>query len=736
MNPDHRHDTTCYIRTLLHPTKPRMLRMAMPSARLHSSFALEQLTELARRSTAPQFVMLMAPVFGFDLPARVYIKLQQSLCEGTIEPPLHRISHEASDPADYDNRSRTISIHSGAFDQLLQAPERAWELLAVLLHEFGHHVDNVLRQDLADDIVRTGDAQGEEGMRYARAMARCAATHNGAVCIARYTLTDADEAEIVVDCGDAMQAIARFQGGSGMNASESANHREGFEAGSSDDQQQGHFSHEVIEAGLAALGFTEDERQTVYFGNWLRDYSQLLDPKIVRGANMPKDFPDVLSRSALTRIVDVLAARKFNALRKNNSADFTVTEEKLGVYRPSEHVDNPAVINPKPQDPKTRDADFEPWVLPDDPLLEVVYQSSMKRYLHNPLKVMRQELVHAMRLGRTPEGLQRLGAALHVLEDLFAHSNFVELSLIKLGHKVLPWTSKADCKHQFPLVTGTFSGADVIGSLAYPVAKLIAPVETPDFSLRVPGELSDNEKMTLILLDEHQNPEWLYAYTAYLEFRDLMSQTSVGKYLQLYWKFTALPLQQIKNVYGTVFQAVFKMVGNSIDDVQSQFGDPNSNGSTDPSHSQLAKDHAEHPFHELAANLAGMAVINVVKAVVDHWNGVPVDDPVAVASAYFTHPNDSQWQDETIEHWAATHPDAIRRGGLKSELDKVHQQLRDSITAEFTRLGKEGMTSWQYIFSTLQELLGIGGVFEKDPAANKDGKFNTEDFGKHVIQIS
>lgn len=734
MSPSHRN--TCPIRVLLRPTKTQIQSMPVPSAHLQSNFALEQLTELATRSATPQFVMLMASIFGFDLPPRVYIKLQQSLCQRTFEPPLHRINHEASDPADYDNGSRTINIHPLAFDQLLQAPERAWELLALLLHEFGHHVDNVLRQDLAEDIVRTGDARGEEGLRYARAMADCVITREHAISIARYTLADADEAEIIVDCADAMQAIARFQGGSGMDVGKGTNHREGFEAGSSDDHHEGRFSHETIEAGLAGLGFSGDERQTVYFGNWLRDYSQLLDPKIVRGADTPKDFPDLLSRSALTRIVDVLAARKFNALRKKHSADFTVTEAKLGVYRPSEHVDNPRVSNPKPQDPKSRDADFEPWVLPDNALLEVVHQSSMKRYLQRSLDYMRQELAHVIRLGRTTEGLQRLGAALHVLEDLFAHSNYVELSLIKQGYKVLPWTSKVECRHQFPLVTGTFSGADVIGSLAYPLAKLIAPVQAPDISLRVPGERSDNEKMTLILLEEHQNPEWLLAYTAYLEFRDVMSQTAVGKYLKLYWQFTALPLQQIKNVYGTVFQAVFKMVGNSIGDVQSEFGDPNSNGSTDPTHSQLAKDHAEHPFHELAANLAGMAVIDVVKAVVDHWNGVPGDDPLSVASAYFAHPNDSQWQDETVRQWAEAHSEAIRRGGLKSELDKVHQQLRDSMTAELTRLGQDGMTSWQYVFSTIQELLGIGDLLDKNAVPGKDGKFNTKDFGKHVIQIS
>ena len=32
-----------------------------------------------------------------------------------------------------------------------------------------------------------------------------------------------------------------------------------------------------------------------------------------------------------------------------------------------------------------------------------------------------------------------LGAAFHVLEDYFSHTNFVELSLRKLGYDVYPW---------------------------------------------------------------------------------------------------------------------------------------------------------------------------------------------------------------------------------------------------------------------------------------------------------
>lgn len=647
--------------TLLSPTSSaqRMAAMTLqePASvpHLQSRFALDQLTAVARRSTAPQFVMLMAPIFGYDLPPRIYLKFQQALLAGSIENPEHRIAHDLAYPADYDNDDRTIRIHADAFAQYLQAPERGWELLAILLHEFGHHVDNLLRHELAEDnpdgTRPAKDAQREEGSRYACAMAQCEATHEGWTCIGRYTLADTDEAEIVIDFKDAMLAVARFQDGNGANNASGT--REGFEAGNSDDHKDGHFSHETLINTLGALDFKEDELQAIYFGNWIRDYAQLLDPKIVRSASMPKNFPDVLSRKALTKIVDILAARKFHAIRKAFPGFFVVTEKKLGVYLPSEHIDNPKTLNLNQEDPANRDKAFERLVYPGDPLLEVDPKRSMKRYIERSVRGMAGELSYAMTEGRSPEGLQLLGAALHVLEDYFAHSNFVELSLIKLHHKVLPWTSKAECERELPVVTGTFGGADVIASLAYPLAKLIAPTKAWEFKPIAYGERSDTEEMLLILLREHRQEDLLKAYESYLTLRDTWSQIPGREYFEFYRWATILPLQLIKNAYGEVFQGVLKLVGNSIDELQTLRGDdPHVTHSTDPSHSQLAKDHPEHPFHRLAAELASEAIKEVATAMIASWNGVAEADPVTLAKSFFVHPENSQWQDKIVARWA------------------------------------------------------------------------------------
>src|SRR5690606_12552553 len=90
-------------------------------------------------------------------------------------------------PADYDNAKRLIRVHASAADQASTSIEASRELLAVLLHEFGHHVDNVLRNDLAEKDASgkptiATDSAGEEGtgMAYRFAFFDLEGTHEAA----------------------------------------------------------------------------------------------------------------------------------------------------------------------------------------------------------------------------------------------------------------------------------------------------------------------------------------------------------------------------------------------------------------------------------------------------------------------------------------------------------------------------------------------------------------------------
>lgn len=463
-----------------------------------------------------------------------------------------------------------------------------------------------------------------------------------------------------------------------------------FEAGKG---SPSHDTHSVIEKALESAGFRHDEIRAIYYGNWLRDYSQLLDPKIVRATSMPDNFPDVLSREALTRIVDVLAVREFSDLMIIDRARFTVTQEKLGVYRPGEHIDNPKAVNPSPANPKERDADFEDWIRPGDPLLQVDPDTSMKRYIQRSVDFMSAEFDKAVQAGpESTDGLRALGSALHVLEDFFAHSNFVELSLIKQGHhQVLPWTSKAACKHRLPLVTGMFGGSDIIASLAGPLGKILFSTDNKPFEATTPGARYERDQILLILLAEHPNKTLLKSYEAFLVARDKWASLPFSEQVERYYFFLGTPGKILSSAVGTIMQGMTTWFGNSIDDVQTSLGeDPNTSGSTDPSHSQLSKDHAEHPLHTLAALLARKAVLEVGQAVIGTWHGKQgAQHPAQIAARLFTHPMDSDWQDGLVSQWASTNPGLVQRAALKSDLLDGQKRLRSSAISALERFSKE-----------------------------------------------
>ncbi|MBX8572847.1 hypothetical protein K5D36_24520 [Pseudomonas cichorii] len=464
-----------------------------------------------------------------------------------------------------------------------------------------------------------------------------------------------------------------------------------FEAGQGEKTKATHGS---IEAILETAGFRPDEIRAIYYGNWLRDYSQLLDPKIVRATTIPKSFPDLLSREALTRIVDVLAVKEFTDLMKIDRSKFIVTPERLGVYRPSEHIDNPKAVNPKPANPKERDADFEDWVKPDDPVLQVDYNTSMKRYIQRSVDVMSNELDMALKAGpQSTDGLRALGSGLHILEDFFSHSNFVELSLIKLGHtSVLPWTSPAACRHRLPLVTGMFGGSDIIASLAAPLGKILFSTDDKPFEPIKAGVRYERDQIIQILLSEHPNEQLLQGYEAFLTTRDQWASLPFSEQVERFYSFIGTPGRIVNNAIGTAMQGLATWFGNSIDDLQTTLGDdPNTNGSTDPSHSQLAKDHAEHPLHTLSALLAEKAVLQVGQAVKGNWFGKDgVQHPAHVAARFFAHPMDSNWQDELVRDWANRNPGLVKHASVKTELERTHEHLRNSTQAGLRVFNQEG----------------------------------------------
>lgn len=170
--------------------------------------------------------------------------------------------------------------------------------------------------------------------------------------------------------------------------------------------------------------------------------------------------------------------------------EFEVTEERLGVYRPEEHIDNPLGYadgaDARKFDPRLRG--------PVDPKeLEIDPRTGMKNYIANEsgnwatsAGYLRFSFARCIHFGRVYthgasgasgkdedlcEALRCLGQALHCMEDFGAHTNYCELALKELGfHQVYAHCGTATQIHikgktVFPLVTGTFGGVDFLHSV-------------------------------------------------------------------------------------------------------------------------------------------------------------------------------------------------------------------------------------------------------------------------------
>ncbi|HEX8017782.1 MAG TPA: HET-C-related protein, partial [Flavobacterium sp.] len=197
--------------------------------------------------------------------------------------------------------------------------------------------------------------------------------------------------------------------------------------------------------------------------------------------------PVKLSREAVTSLVELIGVKEFgDKLIKDDEAenkpqDFfkylktfreqyaPVTSGLLGVYKPQEHIDNPAALHPdlicddnkkknKPCPPanfnNSLDKDFV--VDPVDAQWNPHKATGTINYIRgfeckkgDNGKDIGFESAFDCFIGyinksnpETVEGRMNFGAALHILEDYFAHSNFTEITIMKVyDPEVFPWTN-------------------------------------------------------------------------------------------------------------------------------------------------------------------------------------------------------------------------------------------------------------------------------------------------------
>ncbi|KIW70075.1 hypothetical protein PV04_02383 [Phialophora macrospora] len=230
----------------------------------------------------------------------------------------------------------------------------------------------------------------------------------------------------------------------------------------------------VASRAMGGKKFSKLDVKRVYFGNWLRDYSQAVDVGTVK----------YVSAEAIRILLCVLGFMSFGY----GTGEFEVTTQRLGCYRPEEHIDNPKDYADN-QDARQYDRRLRGPV-DERRELSINPSTGLKNYIASEgmgidtsAGLVRKLFGRSIELGRQYarnknkkdlyEALRLLGTASHCLEDYAAHSNYVELALIELGERdVFPHVGRRtaiqlrEVRHPvFPIVTGTFGGVDFLHSV-------------------------------------------------------------------------------------------------------------------------------------------------------------------------------------------------------------------------------------------------------------------------------
>ncbi|KAG8533842.1 uncharacterized protein KY384_001583 [Bacidia gigantensis] len=278
----------------------------------------------------------------------------------------------------------------------------------------------------------------------------------------------------------------------------------------------------------------------VYFGNWLRDYSQAVDVGTVK----------YVSAEAIRIILWVLGFMSFGYGTK----EFEVTMDRLGCYRPEEHIDNPKDyadnIDARQYDRRLRGPVDERRELSVNP------QTGLKNYIATEgmgittsAELVRNLFGKSIDLGRRyarsgnkaelHEALRLLGTGCHCLEDFSAHSNYTELALLELGERdVFPHVGRRTTMDIqgarypiFPIITGTFGGVDFLHSVMGEFSDKATQSEIQELE----GTMANNQQNNSSILQDllNQVPSGLFG-----------DKDQAGKANELQTNATAAQMQQ------------------------------------------------------------------------------------------------------------------------------------------------------------------------------------------------
>lgn len=729
---------------------------------LESTYAHEQLYSLAEELAEMPFMIMMVEIFGYDIEVSALSKLYRDLSDKKISPPEIIVSKSTIGVREaavaYSNKRRKIIVSQGIIDEAIKDNEVRAVLMAALVEEYGHHIDNLLRNDLAtngkedDDII-------DEGAKFAYCLFKFDIFKENKLKFASVK-SSKFSGDLVLDFSKLQDELSKH-----VNSNEQYDgipnaDLEYFGAGRNRKHSKtSPFAHGDIEyeALVKRDLFTPLHFRKIYYGNWLRDFSQVIVGISMRSTNyaseMKKKYkvveesgPLKLSHDGWIDLLQILAIKEFiydplkeegkeplddyETLKNKFSAEYgLLTKDILGIYRPEEHIDNPKGLEDesKIKDDKGNLISFnyngkEKKLYAGDN--KISWQIDSKRnmsnffwidYLDRPSSVtyMKEQFVLACSKGQTKEGFRHLGAGLHVLEDYFSHTNFIEITLRKFNADVYPWIQNYQGKtyNQLPIVSGTFLTEDTIASVGPKLGDLLFSPELKDYKRRVPKQRTMAEMLIYKVLKDFSVAQksdtakkndnylgvdyatWLDWFSTYLKFQDSMAQFYIdsekkewsfknatqkigAKVLETYQKGMNYAVQ-IMTIFPKI---VFNIILNSFDEIVPEAQSHLSpNYGNCPSHSQIAKDSYSHPLNKLAGEVAKIAVEDVGRKFKEGWSGIQLSN--YVANTYFVHPEKFQMRkiDMHISDWknSSSNKGVINRLKSPTIYEHVHHETQE-----------------------------------------------------------
>lgn len=731
---------------------PPPLNIVESEYKLESTYAHDQLKELARQVAELPFILMMLNIFGQEIEISALSKLYRGLSDSSIKAPEIIVTKTpvGAGKAAYSNKRKKILVWDYFLNKATEDNDGSAELMAALVEEYGHHIDNLLRTELAENGIADADLI-DEGAKFAYSLFYFDVFNESSLSYANAKTPDF-EGELKVDFSEIHTPIKEYVNQDRWKQTRTPQDAdvENFGFGFGDGTHGG-----IEFKALADIIFSQSETFKIYYGNWLRDVSQVLVKKVVRLTaeaqrklksipdpriqDLLQNMPNKISHEGWVELIELFAAYEFVYKQNREEENFhyedhlavfresygKLTKDILGIYRPEEHIDNPKGL----EDDSMIDISFQYesslGVYEPKTLYAGEYAASLeinkynqKNYIwteqEDPLRpssdlYMSQQLKLAVVKGKTTGGFRHLGAAFHVLEDYFAHSNFTELSLMKAGYtQVYPWVQGKQGKNytDIPIVTGKFLEDDTAASVLPKIADLMFPIGLTDYHLRKPEEITFNDAFILTTLSDlskgqtedgaQNNPtyvgldaaEWLNLYEKYLYFIDMKAEflnSPMGWPFRIYDR----AMHTLGDMLSTYNNVVFNLLLSTVDDdiKEEQTHHSNKDYGSDPTHTQLAKDDHHHPLNPLASQLAEMAVKDIGQRIKDIWDGKTIDPDGSqltkyVLTKYSRHPQHTHWMDETIREWGRNNKSAIKWLESPTPLAHAHKVSKRIISRE------------------------------------------------------